>query len=120
MTEIIAYITLGLTTGIISGIVGIGGGIIIIPALVFLFGFTQHQAQGTTLAILVPPIGLMAAYTYYQSGYVNLNVALFICIGFFIGGFAGSKIAVSLSNQVLEKIFGSILVIVGLYMWIKK
>ena len=72
---------------------GIGGGAILIPALVFIFGLTQHQAQGTTLAILVPPIGLLAALRYYQSGNVKLSIAAFVCIGFFIGGLIGANIA---------------------------
>ena len=114
--KIILYIVLGLLAGTISGIVGIGGGVIIVPTLIFLFEFTQHQAQGTTLALLIPPIGLLAAYTYYEKGFVNLKVALFICIGFFIGGLIGSKIAVHLSNELLRKIFGSVIIIIGLYM----
>ena len=114
--KIILYIVLGLLAGTISGIVGIGGGVIIVPTLIFLFEFTQHQAQGTTLVLLIPPIGLLAAYTYYEKGFVNLKVALFICIGFFIGGLIGSKIAVHLSNELLRKIFGSVIIIIGLYM----
>jgi uncharacterized protein len=73
MVIIILYVILGLAAGIFSGLIGIGGGIIIIPALVFLFGFSQHQAQGTTLALLVPPIGLLAAWMYYTQGYVNMQ-----------------------------------------------
>jgi uncharacterized protein len=118
--EIILYMLLGLFAGTISGLAGIGGGVIIVPALVFLFGFTQQQAQGTTLALLIPPIGLLAAYTYYKSGFVNIKVALFICAGFFIGGLIGSKIACNCSNQVLQKIFGGIILLIGLYMVLKK
>jgi uncharacterized membrane protein YfcA len=120
MIKTMLFLLLGLFTGIISGFIGIGGGVVIIPALIFLFGFTQQQAQGTTLALLVPPIGLLAAYTYYTNGFVDIKVAAFICIGFFIGGFIGSKIAVNISNDILQKIFGAIIVIMGLYMLIKK
>jgi len=77
------YIMLGIIAGIFSGIFGIGGGTVLIPVLVFLFGLTQHQAQGTTLAIMIPPIGLLAALRYYYSGNVKLNIAAFICLGFF-------------------------------------
>src|SRR4030042_6141280 len=115
MLMIVFYILLGLFAGAISGVVGIGGGIIIVPALVLLFQFSQHQAQGTTLALLVPPIGILAAYTYYKSGFVDIKVAFFICMGFFIGGLLGSKIAVNLPNVVLQKIFGVVAVIIGIY-----
>lgn len=116
MVNIILYLLLGLFAGIISGLIGIGGGIIIVPALVYLFGLTQHQAQGTTLALLVPPIGLLAAWTYYKHGYVNLTIAGFVCLGFFVGGLLGAKIAVGLSNVILRRVFGFALLLVGLYM----
>ena len=116
MINIILYLLLGLSAGIISGLIGIGGGIIIVPALVYLFGLTQHQAQGTTLALLVPPIGLLAAWTYYKHGYVNLTIAGFVCIGFLVGGLLGAKIAVGLSNVILRRVFGIALLLVSLYM----
>ena len=83
-----AYLLLGLVTGIFSGLIGIGGAIIIIPSLVLLFGLSQHTAQGTTLALMVPPIGLLAAWVYYKQGFVDLKIAAFVCIGFFIGGYS--------------------------------
>jgi hypothetical protein len=116
MTHILLYLLLGLTAGIISGLVGIGGGIIIVPALLFLFGLTQHQAQGTTLALLVPPIGLLAAWTYYQQGYVDLKIAIFVCIGFFFGGLIGARLAMAFPDTVLEKIFGVTLMLIGIKM----
>ncbi len=120
MLEITLYILLGLFAGTVSGAVGIGGGVIIVPALVFLFGFTQAQAQGTTLAMLIPPIGFLAAYTYFKGGFVNIKVAAIICIGFLIGGLIGSKIAIHLPNEVLSKVFGAVIAAIGLYMIIKK
>lgn len=116
MTHILLYLLLGLVAGIFSGLIGIGGGIIIVPALVFLFGLSQHQAQGTTLALLVPPIGLLAAWTYYKEGYVDLRIASLICLGFFLGGLLGAKLATGLSNSVLEKLFGTALLLVSLKM----
>jgi uncharacterized membrane protein YfcA len=116
MADILAYLALGLVAGVLSGIVGIGGGVIIVPALIFIFGLTQHQAQGTTLALLVPPIGLLAAWTYYTNGYVNLKIAGFVCLGFFVGGLIGGKIAVGLSNDLLEKIFGVVILLIGIKM----
>ena len=116
MMNSLFYILLGLIAGTLSGLIGIGGGIIIIPALVFLFGLSQHTAQGTTLALMVPPVGILAAWTYYKQGYVDLHVAAFICIGFFFGGWLGAKMAAGLSNVVLEKIFGVSMLIVALKM----
>lgn len=116
MTNIIFYLLLGLGAGTASGLLGIGGAVIIVPALVYLFGLGQHQAQGTTLALLLPPIGLLAAWTYYKQGYVNVPIAGFICLGFFIGGLAGAKIAVGLSPQLLRKVFGVSLLLISLHM----
>jgi hypothetical protein len=110
------YMLLGLVAGILSGLIGIGGGTIIVPALVLFFGISQHMAQGTTLALLVPPIGILAAWTYYRQGYVDLHIAGFMCLGFFIGGLVGAKIATSLSNIVLERIFGAALLLISLKM----
>ena len=120
MTNNFLYILLGLVAGTFSGLIGVGGGIIIVPALVFFFGLTQHQAQGTTLALLVPPIGILAAWNYYTHGYVDIRIAAFVCLGFFLGGLFGAKIATSISNEHLGKIFGVILILVGIKMILGK
>ncbi len=114
MSNAILYIVLGLAAGGLSGLLGIGGGMIIVPALLFIFGFTQMQAQGTTLALMIPPIGLLAAWTYYKHGAVNVRAAIFICAGFFIGALFGAKFAVGLPNEVLKKIFGVAMIAMGL------
>jgi uncharacterized membrane protein YfcA len=116
MVTILLYLILGVVAGCFSGLIGIGGGVIIVPALVFLFGLSQHEAQGTTLALLVPPIGLLAAWTYYQGGYVHVRTAAFICAGFFVGGLIGAKVATGLSNVVLERVFGIALLLISLKM----
>jgi uncharacterized membrane protein YfcA len=116
MSEVLPYVLLGLVAGVFSGLVGLGGGIIIVPVLVFIFKMSQHEAQGTTLALLVPPIGILAAWTYYTQGYVNLKVAALICVGFVLGGFVGAKFATSLSNDTLQKIFGMVMLLVGIKM----
>jgi len=116
MTNVMLYLLLGLIAGIFSGLIGIGGGVIIVPALVLLFGLAQHEAQGTTLALLVPPIGLLAAWTYYRQGYVDLKIAAFVCAGFFLGGLLGARIATGLSNVVLEKVFGVALLAIAIKM----
>lgn len=110
------FILLGIFTGIISGLVGIGGGLITVPVLVYLFGFSQHLAQGTTLAMLIPPIGLFATYSYYQQGQVNLKVALLIALGFVIGSYFGAKYALQLPDHLLTKIFGFFLLIIAFKM----
>ncbi|MFH0771007.1 MAG: sulfite exporter TauE/SafE family protein [Candidatus Omnitrophota bacterium] len=116
MFNILVYLIIGLAAGALSGLIGIGGGVIIIPALVFLLGFSQLQAQGTTLALMVPPIGILAALTYYNRGLVDLKVAVFICLGFLFGGLIGAKVAVNLPNIILQRIFGVALLIISLKM----
>ena len=116
MTNILLYVVLGLVAGIFSGLIGIGGGLIIIPVLVLLFGMSQHMAQGTTLALMVPPIGLLAAWVYYKNGFVDLKVAAFICLGFFVGGLIGAKFAVVMPDVVLKRIFGIVMLIVSIKM----
>lgn len=110
------YLLLGLVAGIFSGLIGIGGAIIIIPALVLLFGLSQHTAQGTTLALMVPPIGLLAAWIYFKQGFVDLKIAGLICLGFFVGGLFGAKFATGISDEILRKIFGVVLLAASLKM----
>ncbi len=116
MTQIALYLLLGFAAGTFSGLIGIGGGVIIVPALVFLFGLSQHQAQGTTLALLVPPIGLLAAWTYYEQGYVDLRIAFLVGLGFFVGGLVGAKFSTGLSNVALERVFGIAMLLISLKM----
>jgi uncharacterized protein len=118
--NIFLYILLGVVAGIFSGLIGIGGGIVIVPVLVLLFGLSQHTAQGTTLALMVPPIGLLAALAYYKQGFVDLKIAAFICIGFFIGGLIGAKFALGIPETILKKIFGVVLLAVSVKMILGK
>ncbi|WP_341528447.1 TSUP family transporter [Nostoc sp. UHCC 0302] len=111
MANILICLILGLVAGIISGMTGIGGGIIILPALMFFLGFSQHLAQGTTLALLVLPIDLLAAWTYYKQGDVDIKVAAILCLGFIFGGWLGAKIGLSLPNEILNKGFAFLLLI---------
>jgi hypothetical protein len=114
---IIGYIVLGLTAGILSGFLGIGGGVIIIPALVYIFGMTQLQAQGTSLATLLPPIGLLAFLKYYQCGHADVKIGLLIAAGFFFGGLIGANFALPIPGLVLKRIFGVFLIIIALRMF---
>ena len=116
MTNILLYVAIGVAAGILSGLLGLGGGIIIVPALVFLFGFSQHLAQGTTLALMVPPIGILAAWTYYRHGDVNLTAAAFICVGFVLGSLFGAKLGEALPELVLRRLFGFVFLAVSLRM----
>lgn len=111
-----AYMILGLFAGAFSGLVGVGGGVVLVPALVFLFGFSQQQAQGTTLALLVPPIGVLAAWTYYKQNLINFEAAGLICLGFVLGGLIGSKLAIGLPGPVMEKLFGGFIIVIGIKM----
>lgn len=114
--QILYLLLLGLIAGIASGFLGIGGGVIIIPALVFLFGLTQHQAQGTTLALMIPPIGLLAALKYYAEGNVKVSIAVFICVGFFLGGYIGASFVQKIPDAVLKRVFGIAMFILSIKM----
>lgn len=113
-------IILGLIAGALSGLIGIGGGIIIIPVLVFIFGLSQKMAQGTTLALLVLPIGFFAALTYYKHGFVDLKFAALIIVGFVLGSIIGAKFAVKLPTELLTNVFAVTLILIGIKMLISK
>ena len=110
------FLGLGLLAGTISGLIGIGGGIFLVPVLVFCFSFSQKQAEGTTLAAMVPPIGALAAYVYYKAGYVNVPAALWIAAGFLFGGLLGARFATALNPEILRRVFGAVAVIIGVRM----
>lgn len=116
----VMYIVLGVVAGVFGGMFGIGGGTILIPALVYLFGLTQHQAQGTTLAILIPPIGFLAALRYWQAGNVKIGMAGLICLGFFFGGLIGANFVQNLSDPLLKRLFGAYLLFVSVEMILGK
>lgn len=112
----LTYILVGLVAGILSGFLGIGGGVVIIPILIYFYGLTQHQAQGTTLALMVPPIGILAALEYYYKGNVNIPIVLFIALGFLVGGLIGAIIVQPVPDYILKKIFGVFLLLVAFRM----
>ncbi|HAZ07433.1 MAG TPA: permease [Elusimicrobia bacterium] len=113
MVNALSFVFLGLVVGVLSGMVGVGGGIILVPVLVLFYGFSQHMAQGTSTVLLLPPIGILAAYTYYKNGYVDVRAALLICAGFVLGGLFGAKIAVALPRETLRRGFGALLLLVS-------
>jgi uncharacterized membrane protein YfcA len=108
-STILILLIIGVAAGMLSGFVGVGGGILIVPALVFFLGFTQHQAQGTSLAMMIPPIGLLAVWNYYKAGQVNLTAAAVLCITFFLGAFIGSKLSIAMDPAKVKKIFAVVM-----------
>jgi len=116
----ILSILIGLAAGMSSGFFGIGGAVILIPALVYVFKFSQHLAQGTALTALLLPVGILAVIKYYKSGDVNIKVALFIALGFFIGGFIGAALVQGVPSPALKKTFAVLLLFISLYMFFGK
>ncbi len=117
---LLILIGIGILTGFMAGMLGIGGAIIMIPAMVFLLGLSQHTAQGTSLAVMLPPIGLIAAYNYYKAGEVNFKFALILAVFFLVGSYFGSKVALNISQPILKKIFGVLLLFVAAKMLFSK
>ncbi|MBT8263605.1 MAG: sulfite exporter TauE/SafE family protein [Bacteroidia bacterium] len=121
MTTILSLIIIGLLAGILSGFMGVGGGVIMIPLMILFLGYDQHQAQGMSLAVLAVPVTFVAAYTYHKAGHaIDWRYALVIALFFVAGGFLGSKFAVSLNQQVLKKIFALILVVAAVKLFFSK
>ncbi|NQU17988.1 MAG: sulfite exporter TauE/SafE family protein [Candidatus Saganbacteria bacterium] len=110
----LGLVATGLIAGIMGGMLGIGGGSIVVPILVLGYGLSQHMSQGTTLAMMVPPIGLLAAWHYWKNGNVNITIAALLCLGFIIGGLAGAWIAHQIPDLQLKKIFGVFLLLIAL------
>ncbi len=119
-SQILIVMAIGLLAGLLGGTLGVGGAVIVVPALVLIFGFTQHQAQGTSLAFMIPPVTLLAVINYWKEGYVNWKYALVLSIMFFIGAYLGSFISLSLSEKILKKIFGIFIMLVALKMIFSK
>ena len=112
----LSYIAIGLMVGIFSGALGVGGGLIVIPVLIYGLGLTQHQAQGTSLAMMIPPITLIAAWRYYHSGNVKVGMAVLLAIGFVAGGLIGAEIIHHISDVVLRRVFGAVIFLVSIKM----
>lgn len=106
---VVLLIIVGLAAGLLSGMVGVGGGIIVVPALVFFLGFSQHQAQGTSLGLLLLPVGILAVINYYNKGYIDIKVVAIMSIAFVLGGWLGSKLSLSLPQDTVKKIFAIVL-----------
>jgi uncharacterized membrane protein YfcA len=114
--QILILIIIGLLAGFLSGTMGVGGGLVIVPSLVFILGMSQHLAQGTSLAMMLAPIGIMAVYNYFREGYVNIKYAIILALAFILGAWLGSLFSVNLTGSTLKKIFGVLMLLVGLKM----
>jgi uncharacterized membrane protein YfcA len=120
-TSVLLFLILiGIFTGFMAGMLGIGGAIIMIPALVFIIGLSQQSAQGTSLGVMLPPIGIIAAYNYYKAGQINLKFAMILAVAFIIGSYFGSKLALNIPQNILKKIFGVLLLLVAAKMLLSR
>ena len=113
---ILIVIIIGIAAGMLSGLVGVGGGLIIVPALIYFLGMSQHTAQGTSLGLILLPVGILAVLSYYKQGHVDYKVVGVLAIGFLAGSYFGSKIALSISQETLKKVFAVLMIIIALKM----
>lgn len=114
-TTIIILVIVGIAAGVLGSMVGIGGGIVVVPCLILIFGMSQTRASGTSLAMLLPPIGILGVWQYYKKGQVDLKIAAFLCVGFILGGWLGGKIVFAINKNVLKNFFASFLILLGVY-----
>jgi uncharacterized membrane protein YfcA len=118
--QVLVYLAIGLLGGVFAGMFGIGGGLIIVPALIFLMGFQELQATGTSLAALIPPVGLLGAIEYWRNGYIEFKVALVIAVGLAVGAYFGARIIIGLPPMVIRRIYGVFLLVVSARMLLGK
>ncbi len=118
--QIIGVLVLGLAAGVLSGLFGIGGGVVIVPMLIMIFGLSQQTAQGTTLAMLSIPVSLVAAINYTKAGMISWKIAVLLAIGFVVGGYFGSKFAVGLDGAIMKKMFAVLMIILAVKMLVEK
>lgn len=120
ISQILILIILGILSGVLAGVFGVGGAIIVIPALVFILGLSQHEAQGTSLAFMLPPVGILATWNYWKEGHVNWKIALVLSLTFVVGAYLGSQISVNMSDKLLRRIFGVLMIIMAIKMIFSK
>ena len=114
--QIVLVILIGLAAGTLGGMVGVGGGIIVVPALIFFLGFTQHQASGTSLAMMLPPVGILAVLNYYKKGALDVRIAALLAVGFLAGGYLGSKLSLGMAQETVKKVFAVVMIVMALKM----
>jgi len=120
LQNVILIALIGAVAGMFGGMLGLGGAIIIVPALVMIMGYSQQMAQGTALIMMVLPVGSLAAFQYYQKGFVDVKAALVLAAFFFVGGFFGAKLATQIPQDILKKTFAILLVGIAVKMWFQK
>ncbi len=120
LTHLIILILVGILSGLLAGVFGVGGAIIVIPALVFILGFSQHDAQGTSLAFMLPPVGILATWNYWKAGHVNWKIALILSLTFVVGSYLGSHFSINLSDKLLRRLFGVLMILVAIKMIFSK
>lgn len=113
---VIILVLVGIAAGMLGGFVGVGGGIIIVPALIYFLGYSQMQAQGTSLGLILLPVGILGVLQYYKHGHVDFRIVFVLAAGFIIGSFFGSKISLSLPQDTVKKLFASLLIIIAIKM----
>ena len=113
---ILVAILIGIAAGMLSGLVGVGGGLIIVPGLIYFLGFSQHSAQGTSLGLILLPVGIFGVLQYYKQGNVDVKVVWLLAIGFLAGSYLGSKVALNLSQETVRKIFASLMIVLAVKM----
>jgi uncharacterized membrane protein YfcA len=119
MTQLL-YLAIGVAAGLLAGVFGIGGGILIVPALIYLAKFSPQLATGTSLGVLLMPVGILGAWTYYREGNMRFTASLWIGLGLFVGAYFGARLAQEMSPLVLKRSFAVFLAIVAVRMWIAK
>lgn len=120
VSHLIILIIVGILSGMLAGVFGVGGAIIVIPALVFILGFSQHDAQGTSLAFMLPPVGILATWNYWKEGHVNWKIALILSLTFVVGSYLGSRFSINMSDKLLRRLFGILMILVAIKMIFSK
>jgi hypothetical protein len=120
ITQLLILIVVGILSGMLAGVFGVGGAIIVIPALVFILGMSQHDAQGTSLAFMLPPVGILATWNYWKEGHVNWKIALVLSITFVIGAYLGSLFSINISDKMLRRMFGVLMLVIAIKMIFSK
>ncbi len=120
ITHLIILIVIGIISGLLAGVFGIGGAIIVIPALVFILGLSQHDAQGTSLAFMLPPVGILATWNYWKAGHVDWKIALVLSLTFIVGAYFGSQLAINISDKMLRRVFGVLMLVMAVKMIFSK